>query len=191
MTWRNSSFAPAGLTLLELLVTLSILALLLSVALPGFSEIVEQKRIDISARQLQQSIELARTAAITKNGLVTLCRSRDGQTCGGRWQEGILIFVDYDGDRRIDDDDLVVRYVEFHEFDGSLTWRAFQNRQYLQITPLGFTNYQNGNFTLCPPNGDRRYARQLIITRTGRVRHAQDSDGDGIREDSRGRPLRC
>jgi type IV fimbrial biogenesis protein FimT len=181
----------AGFTLLELLFTLGILATLLGLALPGFKEMHRNTEMDIHARELAQLLQLARVAAITRNSLVTLCRSSEGENCSGRWQDGILVFADYDGDRRIDAEDEAIRYHQFTGFKGEISWRAFQNRQYLQITPQGFTRYQNGNFTLCPANGDAVYARQLIVNRNARVRFAQDRDADGIREDSRGRPLRC
>ncbi len=180
-----------GLTLLELLVCLFILSILLNSALPALGEAVTHKRSDVSARQLELAIELARNAAITRNLTVTLCRSNNGEDCDGAWHDGVLVFTDQNENRELDKEDSVVRYVVFYDYDGTITWRAFQNRQYLQITSLGFTKYQNGNFTICPKNKDLRFARQLIINRTARVRHAQDKDGDGIREDSRRRPIRC
>ncbi len=183
--------AQTGLTLLELLFTLFLLSLLLGIALPDFTKLIEHKRADNNVRTLVTAIELARTSAIVDNSLVTLCRSRNGEECGGDWKNGILVFVDHDGDRDIDPEDRLVRFFTLPSLDGELYWRAFQNRQYLQITPQGFTRYQNGNFTFCPASGELQHARQLILNRTGRVRLAGDSDGDGIAEDSRGRPIRC
>jgi len=65
---------------------------------------------------------------------------------------------------------------------GSLKFRSFGNKQYLQMTPFGMTNYQNGNFTYCPENGDANLARQVIISFTGRTRYARDKDGESLRE---------
>lgn len=191
MLLSHAPAARAGLTLFELLFTLLMLSLLLGIALPDFTDLLEKKRSDNNIRTLMTALELARTSAIVNNSLVTLCRSNNGQTCGGQWKDGILVFVDYDGDRKIEQQDRIVRYMTFPGLHGELYWRAFQNRQYLQITAQGFTRYQNGNFTFCPDSGDPRHARQIILNRTGRFRQAGDSDGDGIREDSRGRPLRC
>ncbi len=181
----------AGLTLFELLFTLLLLSILLAVALPDFGDLISHKRSDSNIRTLITSLELARTSAIVDNSLVTLCRSANGESCGGRWKDGILVFTDPNGNRKVDLQDRIIRYVTFPYLHGNLRWRAFQNRQYLQITPQGFTRYQNGNFTFCPDSGDLRHARQLILNRTGRIRQAGDSNGDGIREDSRGRPIRC
>jgi len=183
--------AGQGLTLMELLVTLSITAVLIGMALPGWSDLVQQKRGDLLIRRLNQAIELARISAVSYGEIVTLCRSRDGQACRGPWAEGVMVFRDPDADRRLADDQQAIAYLDFGDSHGQLYWRAFGNRQYLQFTALGFTRNQNGSFTYCPDSGDLRQARQLILNRAGRTRRAVDSDGDGVAEDSRGRPLRC
>jgi len=192
---RGVAGSAAGLTLLELLVALCIMALLLGVSLPDLRRTLAQKRADITMNRLAQAIQLARNAAALNNSLVTLCGSTDGEACDGNWRHAALIFLDRDGDRKVDaatsPDSNIVRWLMFPEIAGTLRWRAFGNRSYLQITPQGFTLYQNGNFTYCPANGDPSAARQLIVNRTARVRHARDSNGDGLREDSRGRPIRC
>lgn len=180
-----------GVTLLELLVVVLLLSILTGISLPGFQHLIEQKKADIAIGRLGHAIELARTFAITTGHLVTLCRSANGEDCGGQWRDGTIIFTDRNGDRRINQDDKLLHYVRFPDINGSIHWRAFQNRQYLQITNMGFTRYQNGNFTYCPNNKKSELARQLIINRTARIRYASDSDGDGIREDSSGRPIRC
>jgi len=142
----------AGFTLLELLFTLGILATLLGLALPGFKELHRNTEMDIHARELAQLLQLARVAAITRNSLVTLCRSREGENCSGRWQDGILVFADYDGDRRIDAEDEAIRYHQFTGFKGEISWRAFQNRVSADHTP-GF--YPLPEWQFHPVPGER------------------------------------
>lgn len=180
-----------GLTLLELLICLLLLATLGTLSLPNIKDIVAQKQSDQVMRTLVDALTLARTVAISSGTLVTLCKSTDGLQCGGNWHDGVLLFSDRNGDREINQDDSVRRYFTFPDNGGNLRWRAFQNRQYLQITNQGFTRFQNGNFLYCPANKKPELARQLIINRSGRGRFALDSDGDGIREDSQGKPLVC
>ncbi len=180
-----------GFTLVELLLVLSILSILLGLSLPNFQTMYAQRQADVVIRKVSKAIQLARMSAIRTGKLVTLCRSDSGVECGGEWRDGIIVFSDRNGDRKINQDDVLQQLITFPGINGSLKWRAFQNRQYLQITNQGFTRYQNGNFTYCPNNGDASLARQLIINRTARIRFAIDSDGDGIREDSRGRPISC
>lgn len=180
-----------GFTLIELLLVLFIMSILFSLSLPNFRQLYESKKADVVIQKVSQAIQLARVSAIRSGKLVTLCRSDNGSECGGQWQDGIIVFSDRNGDRKINQDDELQRFITFPGIEGSLKWRAFQNRQYLQITNQGFTRYQNGNFTYCPDNGEASLARQLIINRTARIRFATDSDGDGIKEDSQGRPISC
>ena len=180
-----------GLTLLELLICLVLLAALLAISLPNFEKQFASVSGEVTLRRLAKAIQLGKSSAIADATTVTLCRSADALTCGGSWQEGVIIFTDHNNDREINDDDRLVRHITFPDNAGRIKFRAFQNKQYLQLTRLGSTRYQNGNFTYCPNFGDRSLARQLIINRTARLRFAQDGNNDGIREDSRGRPLNC
>ncbi len=180
-----------GLTLFELLMTVGILSVLLSASIPDFRELAESISGDVTLRGLAKAVQLGKSAAITRNAMVTLCRSDDGSNCGGSWHDGVMIFTDSNRNREIDGDDTLLRYFVFPNNNGSIRFRAFQNKQYLQLTTLGTTQDQNGNFTYCPYTGDIRFARQLVISRTARLRFAQDGNGDGVREDSRGKPLVC
>ena len=180
-----------GITLFELLTCLSTVSILLALAFPSLTQLQTALQNAAAVKILRQSIGIARAQAITSRSFVTLCRSEDGRSCGGRWEQGVLIFTDKDGDRVLEDEDTLTAYSRFPDFKGRIHWRAFQNRQYLQITPAGATRYQNGSFTVCAEDSDPKATQQLILSRTGRARLAQDNDGDGIRENSRGRPIRC
>lgn len=180
-----------GLTLMELLITLSILLLLLGISLPDFRELAQSVSGDVTLRRLANAVQLGKASAITNNATVTVCRSEDGFACGGSWHDGVMLFTDNNRNRKIDGDDMLLRHIIFPNSNGSIRFRAFQNKQYLQLTSLGTTHNQNGNFTYCPYAGDSRFARQLIMNRTARLRFALDGDGDGIREDGRGRPIVC
>jgi len=178
-------------TLIELLITLLILSILLAIGLPSFSSLVETRKSDMTVAKIKQAVEVAKVSAVVNGRIVTLCKSQDGIKCGGSWEQGIITFTDANADRTINQDDKLIRYFTFPEAEGRIHWRAFQNRQYLQITSQGFTKFQNGNFTYCPFNKKSYLARQLVINRTARARYTMDSDGDGVQEDSNGKPIRC
>ena len=180
-----------GLSLLELLLAIALLSIILAAGATSLGGIIEQRRGGEVMRLLRGAIEFTRGTAISSGGLATLCPSRDGQNCGGRWHEGMIAFPDANGDRIPDPGDALPRAFRFPAPAGSLRWRSFGNRQYLQMTAMGFTRNQNGNFTWCPANGEPRQARQLIVNAAGRLREAEDGDGDGIREGGNGEALPC
>ena len=183
---------PQGLSLIEMLVCMSIVAfLVLQVATPDFAGMRQRKKIDGLMRELIGAVDMARSHAVAENVMVTFCRSNDGIHCQGKWHEGSILFTDFNADRIINGQDRLLFRLDPMALEGSLEFRSFQNRQFLQMNSRGFTNYQNGNFTFCPASKDPRLARQIIISLTGRTRFARDKDGDGIAEDSQGKPLYC
>jgi len=181
-----------GLSMIEILLAITILAvLLMNSNFPGFAYSKEQKLIHSVMNDIVSAIAIARMAAVNEGTMVTFCRSNDGINCQGKWHEGSIIFTDRNADRIINEDDRLLYRLNTIKADGELTFRSFRNRQYLQFTPRGITNYQNGNFTFCPHDGELTLAQQVIVSLTGRTRFAKDKDGDQVVENSRGQPLEC
>lgn len=185
------SALSSGFSLLECLLAVIILATLTRLALPGFEEVTTHREGSLVLQQVANFIYLSRTVAARHGAMAVLCPSGDGLDCGADWQDGLLLFLDANDNQRRDEDEAVEEYLPFEGVQGTLHWRAFRSKPYLQITPLGFTRYQNGSFTWCDLRGSPASAHQLILNRTGRVRFARDRDRDGIRENSRGEPIRC
>lgn len=85
-----------GYTLLELMIALSIAAILLAMAVPSYSGSRLNSQLRASANDLIGSINLARSEAIKSGSTVTLCASSDGATCGGTWSQGWVVRRDAD-----------------------------------------------------------------------------------------------
>lgn len=82
-----------GVTLIELLITVAILAILLGIAAPSFNQTIREHRITFHANNLAYGARLARTEAIKRNTEVIMCTSSDGETCSstGGWHQGWII----------------------------------------------------------------------------------------------------
>lgn len=182
----------AGLTLIELLVALLIAALLLRLALPAFHDLTAASSSAAALNQLIGSVNLARSSAVTHHAAVTLCPGAE-RSCFGRdqWHRGALLFLDRDRDGRVDAGEPVLRRLPPIDGGGRIYWRSFRNRTYLRFVPRGYTQWQNGSFLYCPPDGAARGARMIILNAQGRVRAARDSNGDGVVEDASGRAVSC
>jgi type IV fimbrial biogenesis protein FimT len=183
--------AGRGFTLLEALLTMAVFAILVSLAAPDLQQLRTRRQGSVALQKLATSIYLARSAAATTGDIAVLCPSADGILCGGFWQQGILVYLDGNDNQHPDPGEKFVTRIHFEKLPGQITWRAFQRKPYLQITPAGFTRHQNGNFTWCDPERDPFSAQQLILNRTGRVRYARDTDGDGLREGADGQAITC
>jgi type IV fimbrial biogenesis protein FimT len=180
-----------GFTIVELLITLSIITLLLAVSTPQLPAFIEKHQGEKALIAIARAIKAGRSTAIKTGNTVTVCRSSDAQQCSGSWQNGLIVFTDQNKDRILNDADQLLVQLVFDNLPGTIIWRAFQNRQYLQLNSRGDLIHQNGTFTWCAFSGAAESAHQLIISRTGRIRFAVDSDGDGIRSGSNGLPLSC
>lgn len=172
-----------GLTLLELMIVLSVLTILISLATPSFKDIFRKQQVDGESNILFTLVYFARSEAIKRNTVVTICKSGDATQCGGDWTNGWIVFADENKDGSRDVGDALISSGRVDE-NYTLSWSAFGSNNYIRFTSNGLTLSQNGSFKLCPSDLDVRFARAVVISKTARVRLPKDSDGNGIYEDS-------
>lgn len=183
-----------GFTLPELLITLTILGIISLLAMPALSALMERERSRSAVHALYHHLKFARASSVEKNRLVTLCASEDRTSCNGSrdWSSQlILVFIDDNGNGKLDGDDQLLQALDFSQHSGTLHWRSFGNKSYLQWYPHGMTHYQSGNFTYCPANNDARLARRITLNAAGRVYFSADNNNDGIVEGSDGKNIVC
>src|SRR5262245_41211286 len=84
-----------GFTLVELMIGLMVLAILITIGVPSFNNAVLGARLNGFAGELYGSMQLARSEAIKRNALVTLCTSSDGEECDAAadWQDGWIVLL--------------------------------------------------------------------------------------------------
>ena len=70
-----------GFTLIELMVTVAVLAIVLTVAVPSFASLVNSNRLTSQANDMLAGLILARTEAIKQNQSMIFCHSADGENC--------------------------------------------------------------------------------------------------------------
>jgi len=82
-----------GFTLIELMVVLVILAVILMIAVPSYRTLTERTRLKSYANEVVASVYLARSEAIKRNAVMTLCASTDGTSCtgGDAWEQGWIV----------------------------------------------------------------------------------------------------
>lgn len=103
-----------GFSLMELLVVLGLVALLAGMAVPSFSAVLLQRQVQSAAEALVADLRLARSEAIKRGAVVSVCSSRDGQTCSAPavWREGWIVFADRNGSRQREPDEELIRVQE-------------------------------------------------------------------------------
>jgi type IV fimbrial biogenesis protein FimT len=169
--WRS---AQRGVTLMEVMIVLAIVALLLAIGVPAFREFVARNRLDGAAQDLLASLQFARSEATRRGVQVTL---RLAGTAGSRnWGSGWSMFADTDGDGVLDTGEEVIRQgmaltapltlVGSSSFD---TVIAFNRNGQL-------TNAGGGYLVLCEggvlTEGGQSRSRAVLVNGAGRVRMA-------------------
>jgi type IV fimbrial biogenesis protein FimT len=164
-----------GYTLIELIIGLGLIATTLAWGVPSFASLLRNAARTREVNQFIQAVYVARSEAIKRNGVVSLCPSRNGATCspGLLWSTGWLIFVNLDRDSPAarDPGEPLLRVYEPWDA-GHIT----ANRSTLSFRPFGQMGV-TATVTFCDDRGSRA-ARAVIISQTGRPRVAS-VDGSG------------
>ncbi len=90
---KNQPAHSSGFTLIELMITIIIAAILFSIAIPSFTDTIAANRLTTSANELVTALNLARSEAI-KRGMQVTIRNKGAAT---QWESGWDVFVDIDG----------------------------------------------------------------------------------------------
>ena len=87
-----------GFTLYELLITVLVVGVILTFAVPNMQGFARNSRMTSTANDMHAAFHLARSESSRAKTNITICPSTDGSSCGGTWQQGYIVFVDEDGD---------------------------------------------------------------------------------------------
>ncbi len=164
-----------GFTLIELIITLSVVAILMLIATPSMQTMVVKNRMVTTLNELVADLNLARSEAIKRGQRTLLCKSSSGTQCdpNADWSDGWLLFHDSDGDRAVSANEQVIRVHAKLNKSIKLDYRGPSHRShYVDFLASGETNNQNGRFWFCNLH-DPDDNRALVISRTGRLRVEQ------------------
>jgi type IV fimbrial biogenesis protein FimT len=167
-----------GFTLIELMVTIGILAVLLTIAIPSFTSTIINYRLTSISNTFVASAQLARSEAIKRNGKVTMCKSADGLTCttAGGWEQGWILYQDVNNNGAINSpDDVIIHTESAAAANFSMTFVD----NYISFIATGGTELINGapqfgTVKLCSQSAPVGPARQMVINAVGRLRVAKD-----------------
>ncbi len=163
----NSACHPKlkrGFTLVELLVSLTILGILTSVAVPSLTALLIKYRLSNENTSLMMDFVLARGEAVNRGTTVSVCQSADGVTCSAAgWAAGRIVFVDQATPGVVDPGDVVLRVSPPTRTGDTMNPNA---PIYLTYNAIGSPN-ANFTITTCQSN---YVGSQLIVYPSGRIR---------------------
>lgn len=111
---RDKRNPGRGFTMIEVLVVVALVAVLAALATPSLRAFMARRAADSAVTALAGDYRLARSEAIKRSSIVTICRSPNGLTCGsggppGSWHDGWLIITDANGNAQLNGSDEVLR----------------------------------------------------------------------------------
>ncbi len=181
---RHTHNSVGGFTLIELIVTLAIGAIILSFGVPSFVSMTQNNRLISQTNELVADINLARSEAVKRGVRVVLCRSPDPSAsppiCGGNantWTTGWIMFADANGTGAyVTADDTLIRIGQPADTALTVITNNVANSN-LEYNPDGTTNEGGGTalFVLCDDRGADK-GRQVQVNAMGRPRLIKGSD---------------
>ncbi len=183
----------AGFTLIELIVTVALAAIILTIGVPSFREAIQNNRRTTQVNEMISALNIARSEAIKRGVQVTMCKSTDGTNCNTTacnastgdncWEKGWIIFADANSNGSPDAGETVnvhgalsqgVTLRVGSDFTNSVTYSS-------NGTVSGnISGGDNSTFSLCDSRGVDQ-ARFTVINKSGRptVReHGSSNSGD-------------
>ena len=169
----NAKSSPAfdsGSSLMELLASISIIALLASVAAPSFASMIDNRQIKASSIMLSTTLTLARNHAISTTITVIVCHAKDStmtQCSDSRkrntnWSNGIITYADLDASNDLDSNDQILSTVKI---DPKVAMVFNQNGRLRFFSDGGA---RSAGFYLC--SRASKNERHVRILHTGRTR---------------------
>lgn len=159
----TTAAALGGFTLIELMVTLTVAAILMGLAVPAFRSFLQNDRLMTQASQLSTALYLARAEAVKQDTPVLVCASTNGSTCSGAgtWETGWIVLSTAPGTTA------PVQVVP--SLSTGTTLRATGGAPQISFQSTGMVNAPAAiGFKLCDARGGT-YARYLQVNVTGNI----------------------
>ncbi|CCK74770.1 MAG: GspH/FimT family pseudopilin [Oleispira antarctica] len=173
-----------GFTLIELAIVLTIIALFINIGSHSYSFLINKIRVQSDTRNLLMMLRMTRLYAITHKTTSVLCPSNDNKICIKDWKQPLIQFNDVNKNNKRDDDEIIQN--RFEAFKGNDLIIDYPRTQ-VRFNEQGIANFYNGTFSYCLDE----VVKGIVISRIGRIRFAQDLDGDNIPDVNSSTPVFC
>jgi type IV fimbrial biogenesis protein FimT len=165
---RNNLLVP-GFTLMELLVTMTVVGILMAIAVPSYRYVTTANRASSEINALLGDVQMARGEAMKEGQFVTICASVDGASCAGStaWNSGWIVFSDAPPLTTLEPGDSIVKVQRVFSSSDTLasnhgiTALTFNREGIVWNLGQGFT------FTLHDSSNNAQYTRCLSGTIVG------------------------
>lgn len=167
-----------GFTLVELMVTIAIAAILMAIAVPSFNNMLADNRLATETNDVIGAIQFTRSEAIRRNRTITFCRaaSAAANTCtgGANWTDWIVTNNPAAGTA-----DTTLRRGTFAQSGGTMGIGSTLAASRMAFRPDGLTDAVGGANTvrICTTSSTTNNVRQIEVGLSGRTTTATLTGG--------------
>lgn len=162
---RNNAF-----TIVELIVVISTLAILTTLAVPLFQEYQSKQEANSIYQKITAVNRYARSQSAVLRQNIVICPTLNLSTCQtNQWSNAWLVFVDQNKNRQVDAGETVLHVDHLRLKHGQLDWRGALsvpsiNYQAQTNLPIG----SNGSFYYC--SFQHSYYYKIVLSKMGHLR---------------------
>ena len=186
----------SGFTIIELMLTLLVASVLVTLAAPGMKTFVQNGRITSATNDMVSSFSVARAEAIRQSAFTCVCSSIDANTpnpscaMSNNWETGWIAFLDFNGNCVLEGGapaDVLLKVWDGTEHGAALTIRNVNvATNTVRFNARGETQQLNGRtqwglFRICDDrglvfsNGNSTTATAVVVSPSGKARSSRSA----------------
>ncbi len=180
MRWRRkiSSESSQGFTLVELMVTISVLAIVTAIATPSILTQLTRMEANRVKSQLENTLSLAKAESYISRQDIIVCLAKNERRCHRNGDKTLLAFVDKNNNHRFDAqvDTLLAKQILNLKYS-TVKLRVGSRRHYTKFWgDSGKPRGHFGHIKYCPTSSYNQTMYQISFNQAGIVRYKPNAD---------------